>query len=61
MIIVPDHLQALYQHLDWVGISLDHLVETTHIDVATLSSQLMEMELLGFAVQQAGLYQRCRQ
>lgn len=58
---VPDHLQALYQHLDWVGISLDNLVETTQTDVAALSSQLMEMELLGFAVQQAGLYQRCRQ
>lgn len=61
VMIVPDHLQALYQHLDWVGISLDHLVEITGTDVATLSSQLMEMELLGFAVQQAGLYQRCRQ
>lgn len=58
---VPDHLQSIYQHLDWVGISLDDLVETTRTDVATLTGQLMEMELLGFAVQQAGLYQRCRQ
>lgn len=58
---IPDHLQPLYQALDWVGISLDSLVDSLNIDIATLTSQLMEMELLGFAVQQGGLYQRCRQ
>lgn len=58
---IPAHLQAVYQALDWVGISLDDLVDNVKIDIATLTSQLMEMELLGFAVQQGGLYQRCRQ
>ena len=58
---IPTHLQAVYQALDWVGISLDDLVDTVKIDIATLTSQLMEMELMGFAVQQGGLYQRCRQ
>ncbi len=58
---IPQHLQPLYQALDWVGISLDSLVDSLNIDIATLTSQLMEMELLGFAVQQGGLYQRCRQ
>ena len=58
---IPEHLQPLYQALDWVGISLDSLVDSLNIDIATLTSQLMEMELLGFAVQQGGLYQRCRQ
>lgn len=58
---VPAHLQPVYQVLDWVGISLDDLVERTAMSVAPLSSHLMELELLGFAVQQGGLYQRCRQ
>ncbi|RYY78142.1 MAG: DNA-protecting protein DprA [Moraxellaceae bacterium] len=58
---IPAHLQPVYQALDWVGLSLDALVDSANIDVATLTSHLMEMELLGFAVQQGGLYQRCRQ
>ena len=58
---IPEHLQPLYQALDWVGISLDHLVDSVNMDIATLTSQLMEMELLGYAVQRGGLYQRCRQ
>lgn len=58
---IPEHLQPLYQALDWVGISLDRLVDSVNMDIATLTSQLMEMELLGYAVQQGGLYQRCRQ
>ena len=58
---IPAHLQAVYQALDWVGISLDSLVDSVNMDIATLTSQLMEMELLGYAVQQGGLYQRCRQ
>lgn len=58
---IPAHLQPVYQLLDWVGLSLDALVDSANIDVATLTSHLMEMELLGFAVQQGGLYQRCRQ
>ncbi|XID75048.1 DNA-processing protein DprA [Alkanindiges sp. WGS2144] len=61
LITIPEHLQLVYQALDWVGLSLDDLVETVKIDVATLTSHLMEMELMGIAVQQGGLYQRCRQ
>lgn len=58
---VPVHLQPLYQKLDWVGQNMDDLIEHSKLDIATLSSYLMEMELLGYAVQQGGLYQRCRQ
>lgn len=58
---IPEHLKAIYHALDWVGQGIDTLVELTRIDTATLTGQLMEMEILGFAVQQGGLYQRCRQ
>ena len=58
---IPEHLKSLYHALDWVGQGIDTLVEHTRIDTATLTGQLMEMEILGFAVQQGGLYQRCRQ
>lgn len=58
---VPEHLQPLYQKLDWVGQNMDDLIEHSKLDIATLSSHLMEMELLGYAIQQGGLYQRCRQ
>lgn len=59
--LVPEHLKRLYNELDWVGRSIDDLVESTQLDTASLTGQLMELELLGFVVQQAGLYQRCRQ
>lgn len=58
---MPTHLQSLYQKLDWVGQNMDDLIEHSQLDIATLSSHLMEMELLGYAIQQGGLYQRCRQ
>lgn len=57
---IPAHLQATYHLLDWVGQSLDDLLERSPLDIAALSSQLMELELLGFIVQQGGLYLRCR-
>lgn len=57
---IPLHLQATYHVLDWVGQNMDDLVALTQLDIATLSSYLMEMELLGLVVQQGGLYQRCR-
>ncbi|CAM4382797.1 DNA-processing protein DprA [Acinetobacter pragensis] len=57
---VPDHLQALYQQLDWTGQTLDQLAHLTQLDTAALTSQLMELELLGLTLQQAGCYLRCR-
>jgi DNA processing protein len=58
---IPVHLQPLYQKMDWVGQNMDDLIERSKLDIAILSSYLMEMELLGLAVQQGGLYQRCQQ
>lgn len=57
---VPEHLISLYNQLDWAGQSLDGLAQQLHINVATLTAQLMELELLGLAMQQAGCYLRCR-
>lgn len=57
---IPEHLQALYQQLGWAGQTLDQLALLTQLDAAALTSQLMELELLGLAMQQAGCYLRCR-
>ena len=57
---VPEHLQGLYQILDWNGQTLDRLALNIQLNTAELTSQLMELELLGLAQQQAGCYLRCR-
>ncbi|WP_374668384.1 DNA-processing protein DprA [Acinetobacter sp.] len=57
---VPDHLQSVFDQLDWTGQTLDHLAQSTQLDAAALSSLLMELELAGLAQQQAGCYLRCR-
>lgn len=57
---IPEHLFPLYNQLDWVGQDVDNLVAKTGLDVATLMGQLMELELIGKAMQQGGLYLRCR-
>lgn len=57
---IPPHLLSLYNQLDWVGQSLDQLGTQVQQEVSALTSQLMELELLGFCTQQAGLYLRCR-
>lgn len=57
---VPEHLASLYQHLDWIGVSIDYLAEKAELNISELSVQLMELELLGLIKQQAGLYLRCR-
>ncbi|OTG70105.1 DNA protecting protein DprA [Acinetobacter sp. ANC 4169] len=57
---LPAHLSILYNQLDWMGQHLDELVIQQQLDIATLTSQLMELELLGLCTQQAGLYLRCR-
>lgn len=57
---LPTHLAALYQQLDWVGQNIDELIAKLRLEIGTLTSQLMELELLGLCIQQAGLYLRCR-
>ncbi len=57
---IPEHLLHVYRALDWMGQDLDQLSTQLNIDAATLTSQLMELELLGYATQQAGHYLRCR-
>ncbi|OTG63895.1 DNA-processing protein DprA [Acinetobacter silvestris] len=57
---IPTHLLQIYQQLEWVGQDLDSLVKKLNIETAELTSNLMELELLGLCMQQAGLYLRCR-
>ncbi|MFW1953709.1 DNA-processing protein DprA [Acinetobacter beijerinckii] len=57
---LPAHLIALYQILDWVGQDLDQLAQRYQASIADLTSQLMELELLGLCMQQGGRYLRCR-
>lgn len=57
---IPTHLLTLVNQLDWVGQDLDSLVEKTGMDIATLSGQLIELEMFGLAMAQGGLYVRCR-
>ncbi|RKG31123.1 DNA-protecting protein DprA [Acinetobacter guerrae] len=57
---IPAHLISLYQQLDWVGQGLDQLAQNFSGSTAELTGQLMELELSGLCMQQAGLYQRCR-
>lgn len=57
---LPTHLAPLYTQLDWVGQNIDELITKLRLDISTLTSQLMELELLGLCIQQAGLYLRCR-
>jgi DNA processing protein len=57
---IPTHLIALYQLLDWVGQDLDQLAQRYQASISELTAQLMELELLGLCMQQAGCYLRCR-
>lgn len=57
---IPNHLTALYQQLDWVGQSIDQIAEGSGLAISELTTQLMELELLGYVQQDAGLYLRCR-
>lgn len=57
---LPTHLAPLYTQLDWIGQNIDQLIIKLRLDISTLTSQLMELELLGLCIQQAGLYLRCR-
>lgn len=55
---VPDHLNPIYQVLDWHGQDLDALVTATNITTPELIGQLMELELLGIIREQGGRYLR---
>lgn len=57
---MPPYLVTLLNQLDWVGQDLDRLVMRTQTDIATLTGQLIELELMGYAMQQGGLFMRCR-
>ena len=58
---LPTHLFKIYQQLDWVGQSLDEVAYVLDMQTAELTGLLMELELMGLAIQQSGLYLRCRQ
>lgn len=57
---IPTHLIALYNQLDWVGQDLDQLSIQLKSEVALLTAELMELELLGLCTQQSGMFVRCR-
>jgi DNA processing protein len=57
---IPQEFFKTFQKLDWVGQNLDQLADQLNLDTATLTSQLMELELMGLCLQQSGLYLRCR-
>ena len=57
---IPEHLFLLYQQLDWIGQDIDSLANKLNMPVAELTGNLMELELTGLCIQQAGLYLRCR-
>ncbi len=56
---VPEHLDALYQRLDWVGVSIDELAIQLNQEISELNIALVELELLGLCKQHAGRYLRC--
>ncbi len=58
--LVPTHLNATFQVLTAQAQSLDQLALQLNLSTSELTSQLMELELLGFCIQHAGQYQRCR-
>ena len=55
---IPEHLEALYQQLDWHGQDLDALLSSTKMVTPQLIGQLMELELLGTISVQGGRYLR---
>ncbi|WP_367110697.1 DNA-processing protein DprA [uncultured Psychrobacter sp.] len=57
-VIVPKHLNVVYEQLDWHGQDLDALLLSTKLATPELISQLMELELLGAINEQGGRYLR---
>lgn len=57
---IPQHLEKLYQCLDWTGQDIDQLNARSGLNVQDLTDQLMQLELFDLCIQQAGLYLRKR-
>lgn len=57
---IAAYLIPTYQQLDWSGQNIDQLAFKLQLDISTLTSYLIELELLGLCMQQSGLYVRCR-
>lgn len=55
---LPEHLQGVYQYLDFSGINIDQLHIKTGLAIQDLTAQLVELELLGMCLQRGGLYLR---
>lgn len=58
-ITIPAHLDAVYQQLDWIGISIDELAIRLNQHIIELNVALVELELLGLCKQHGGRYLRC--
>ncbi|GAA5018442.1 DNA-processing protein DprA [Acinetobacter puyangensis] len=56
---IPEHLNVLYQQLDWIGISIDELAIRLNQNIIDLNVALVELELLGLCKQHGGRYLRC--
>ncbi|MEL0620419.1 DNA-processing protein DprA [Psychrobacter proteolyticus] len=57
-VVVPEHLTAIYEQLDWHGQDLDALISATKLAPPQLIGQLMELELMGLISEQGGRYLR---
>jgi len=57
-VVVPEHLTAIYEQLDWHGQDLDALISATNLAPPQLIGQLMELELMGLISEQGGRYLR---
>ncbi|MGP4733391.1 MULTISPECIES: DNA-processing protein DprA [unclassified Psychrobacter] len=57
-VVVPEHLAAIYEQLDWHGQDLDALISATKLAPPQLIGQLMELELMGLISEQGGRYLR---
>lgn len=57
-VVVPEHLAAIYEQLDWHGQDLDALINATKLAPPQLIGQLMELELMGLISEQGGRYLR---
>ncbi len=55
---IPEHLDTIYQQLDWHGQDLDALLLGTQLSPPQLIGKLMELELLGAINEQGGRYLR---
>ena len=56
--VIPEHLNVIYDQLDWHGQDLDALIVSTKLTAPVLIGQLMELELLGVISVQGGRYLR---